>query len=50
MLCKPTRHFDEFVVIQVEFPQMGSVGQSAIVYSRDAVETQPQPVEENRKK
>lgn len=48
VLCQPTRHSDELVVVQVEFPQMRSVGQRAIVHGRDAVETQPQPAEGSR--
>lgn len=48
MIRQPTRHFDKLVVVQVKFPQMRSVGQRAIVNSRDAVETQSQSAIENR--
>ena len=48
MIGQPTRHFDKLVVVQMKFPQMRSVGQRAIVNSRDAVETQSQPATEDR--
>lgn len=48
MVGQPTGHFDKLVVVQMKFPQMRSVGQRAIVNSRDAVETQSQPATENR--
>lgn len=42
MRCQPRRHPEEFVVVQMELPQMRDVGQTAILHNRDAVEAQPQ--------
>lgn len=42
MLCQPSRHPEKFVVVQVEFPQVRNIGQTAILHNSDAVEAQPQ--------
>jgi len=48
MLCQPSRHSEEFVVVQVELPQMRNISQTAIFHNGDAIEAQTQPAEENR--
>lgn len=48
MICQTTRYSDKFVVVQVKFPQMRDIGQSAVVHNRDAVEAQTQSATESR--
>lgn len=42
MLCQPSRHSEEFVVVQVELPQMRNISQTAIFHNGDAIEAQTQ--------